>query len=222
MEDALERGDRDLAVACLVLYHGDRRWNAPTRLRYLFRDSAPEAYKVVTRRPPDAPPPTRLDLPRMVLGLVGVTTALAMRDQLLVLRRVVDECEDEDFDRFLTRAVKAMLRSKGMSSEQLEEARTMHTAATAFQRGLDEIRREEREQGIRQGREQGMELGRVSVLQQLAARKFGSAVAEELARELEGTPDPRRVARATEALLDCDTADDFVNRVRGGGVTGEE
>ena len=212
MEDALERGDRDLAVACLVLYHGDRRWNAPTRLRYLFRDSAPEAYKVVTRRPPDAPPPTPLDLPRMVLGLVGVTTALAMRDQLLVLRRVVDECEDEDFDRFLTRAVKAMLRSKGMSSEQLEEARTMQTAATAFQRGLDEIRREGREQG----REQGIELGRVSVLRQLAARKFGSAVAEELARELEGTPDPRRVARAAEALLDCDTAVDFVNRVRQG------
>ena len=210
----LERGDRDLAVACLVLYHGDRRWNAPTRLRYLFRDSAPEAYKVVTRRPPDAPPPTPLDLPRMVLGLVGVTTALAMRDQLLVLRRVVDECEDEDFDRFLTRAVKAMLRSKGMSSEQLEEARTMQTAATAFQRSLDEIRREGREQGILQGREQGIELGRVSVLRQLAARKFGSAVAEELARELEGTADPKRVARATEALLDCDTADDFVNRVR--------
>ena len=189
---------------------------ASTRLRYLFRDSAPEAYKVVTRRPPDAPPPTRLDLPRMVLGLVGVTTALAMGDQLRVLRRVVDECEDEDFDRFLTRAVKATLRSKGMSSEQLEEARTMQTAATAFQRSLDEIRREGREQGILQGREQGIELGRVSVLRQLAARKFGSAVAEELARELEGTSDPRRVARATEALLDCDTAVDFVHRVREG------
>lgn len=48
----LARGDRDLAVACLVLYHGDRPWNAPTRLRYLFRDSAPDTHQVVSRRPP--------------------------------------------------------------------------------------------------------------------------------------------------------------------------
>ena len=212
----LERGDRDLAVRCLVLHHGDRPWNAPTRLRNLFRDSAPDTYQVVSRRPPEAPPPTPLDLPQMLLGLVGVKTALEMGDQLRVLRRVVDECEDEDFDRFLTRTVKAMLRSKGMSSEQLEEARTMQTVTTAFQRSLDEIRQEGREQGRRQGREQGIELGRVSVLRQLAARKFGPAVAEELVRELEGRPDPQRVARATEALLDCDAADDFVRRVREG------
>ena len=229
-----------MAVACLVLYHGDRPWNAPTRLHHLFRDSAPEAYRVVSPRPPEAPPPTPLDLPRMLLGLVGASTAREMRAGLRVLQRVVRDCRDDDLDRFLSRAVKAMLRSKGMSSEHLEEARTMQTVATAFQRSLDEIRREGREQGIRQGREQGirqgheqgirqgreqgirrgreqgMELGRVSVLRQLAARKFGSAAAEELASELEGTPNPKQVARATEALLDCDTADDFLNRVREG------
>ena len=224
----IERGDRNLAVACLVLYHGDRPWNAPTRLHHLFRDSAPDAYQVVSPRPPEAPPPTPLDLPRMLLGLVGVSTAREMRAELRVLQRVVRDCEDDDLDRFLSRAVKAMLRSKGMSGEHLEEARTMQTVATAFQRSLDEIRREGREQGIRQGRERGIrrgreqgirlgrELGRVSVLRQLAARKFGSSAADELARELGGTPDPKRVARATEALLDCDTADDFVNRVREG------
>ena len=156
----------------------------------------------------------------MLLGLVGVSTAREMRAELRVLQRVVRDCQDDDLDRFLSRAVKAMLRSKGMSGEHLEEARTMQTVATAFQRSLDEIRREGREQGIRQGREQGIrrgrELGRVSVLRQLAARKFGSAMADELARELGGTPDPKRVARATEALLDCDTADDFANRVREG------
>ena len=232
----LERGNRDLAVRCLLLHHGDRPWNAPTRLRNLFPDSAPHTYQVVARRPPIAPPPTPLDLPRMLLGLVGVTTASEMRDQLRVLRRVVDECEDEDFDRFLTQTVKAMLRSKGMSSEQLEEAKTMQTLATAFQRSLDEIRqeghergievgrelgreqgvRQGRKQGIRQGRKQGIELGRVSVLGQLAARKFGAGVADELVKVLERTQDPERVARATEALIDCDTADDFVRRVREG------
>lgn len=41
-------------------------------------------------------------------------------------------------------------------------------------------------------------------------------VADELVKVLECTQDPKRVARATEALLDCDVADDFVKRVREG------
>ena len=44
--------------------------------------------------------------------------------------------------------------------------------------------------------------------------KFGPAVAEELVRLLDRAPDPERVAKATEALLDCDAAEDFVQRVR--------
>ena len=122
----------------------------------------------------------------------------------------------------------------------------MQTVVTAFERSLDEIRQEGREQGIRQGREQGIlqgreqgvrqgreqgirqgrkqgvrqgrkqgiELGRVSVLRELAARKFGSAVAEKLASLLGRTPDRDRVARATEALLDCDAAEDFLAKVQ--------
>ena len=67
----LARGERQLAVESLVLHHGDREWNAPTRLRDLFRDSAPDTYQVVGHLPPDAPPPGPLDLPQMMLGLAG-------------------------------------------------------------------------------------------------------------------------------------------------------
>ena len=108
----------------------------------------------------------------------------------------------------------------------------MQTVVTAFERSLDEIRQEGRkqgirqgrrqgirqghEQGIRQGRKQGIELGRVSVLRELAARKFGPAVSEDLAELLGQTPDPERVAKATEALLECDAAEDFLAKVRKG------
>jgi predicted transposase YdaD len=225
----LASGDRDLAVASLVLHHGDRQWNAPTHLRDLFHDSAPDTYQVVSRRPPDAPPPTPLDLPQMLLGLAALSRAQGMRAELRALLRVVRDCEDEDLDRFLTGTVKALLRSKGMSSEELEEATTMQTVVTAFERSLDEIRqegrkqgirqgrrqgiRQGRKQGIRQGRKQGIELGRVRVLSELAARKFGPAVAEDLAELLGRTPDPERVAKATEALLECDAAEDFLAKV---------
>ena len=38
----------------------------------LFRDSAPDTYRMVGRLPPDAPPPGPLDLPQVMLGLAGV------------------------------------------------------------------------------------------------------------------------------------------------------
>ena len=60
-----------------------------------FQDSAPDTFRVVSRRPLEAPPPTPLDLPQMVLELPGVSTAEAMKTELPVLQRVVEECEDE-------------------------------------------------------------------------------------------------------------------------------
>ncbi len=214
----LGRGDRALAVVALVLHHGERRWNAATSLSDLFRDSAPDTYRVVGRMPGDSRPTGPEDLPRVVLGLSGVTTAEQMRAALTVLLPLVETCEDEDFDRFMARSVKAMLRSKGISSQQLEEAMTMGTVVTEFQRSLDDIRQEglERglEQGREQGREQGIEQGQVAVLVQLVARKFGQGTAEEVRRLIEGRPGRDRIAQVAAAILDCDTPEEFVARLR--------
>ena len=226
----LGRGDRELAVVALVLHHGDRQWNVATRLTTLFRDSAPDAYRVVGRMPGDAQPTDPQDLPRVVLGLSGVKTAAQMRAALTVVRQLVEACEDRDFDRFMARSVKAMLRSKGFSNRQLEEAMTMSTVATEFQRSLDEIKQEGieqgreqgiqqgREQGIQQGREQGIQQGReqgqVAVLVQQIARKFGEGTADEVQRLLVGGPGREQIAWVAAAILDCDTAEDFLARVR--------
>ena len=198
----LGRGDRELAVVALVLHHGDRQWNAATRLSDLFRDSAPDAYRVVGRMPGDARPTDPQDLPRVVLGLSGVRTAAQMRAALTVVRQLVEACEDGDFDRFMARSVKAMLRSKGFSNRQLEEAMTMSTVVTEFQRSLDEIR------------QQGREQGQVAVLVQQIARKFGEGTADEVQRLLVGGPGRERIAWVAAAILDCDTPEDFLARVR--------
>ena len=60
------------------------------------------------------------DLPRVVMGFSGVTTAVQVRPALTVLRELVEPFEDTEFDRFVAQSVKAMLRSKGFSSQQLE------------------------------------------------------------------------------------------------------
>ena len=198
----LGHGDRELAVVALVLHHGDRSWNAATRLSDLFRDSAPDAYRVVGRMPGDAQPTDPQDLPQVVLGLSGVRTAAQMRAALTVLRQLVEACEDGDFDRFMARSVKAMLRSKGFSNRQLAEAMTMSTVVTEFQRSLEEIKQE------------GIEQGQVAVLVQQIARKFGEGTADEVQRLLVGGPGRERIAWVAAAILDCDTPEDFLARVR--------
>ena len=210
----LRQGDRELAVVALVLHHGDRRWNAATRLSDLFRDSAPDVYRVVARMPRDVHPTDPEDLPRVVLGLSGVTTAEQMRAELTILLPLVEACEDENLDRFVARSVKAMLRSKGFSSQQLEEAMTMSTVVTEFQRSLDEIRQEGVAQGRQQGIEQGIEQGQVAVLVQLVARKFGQGTAEEVQQLIVGSAGRDRIAWVAAAILDCDTPEEFLARVR--------
>lgn len=103
----------------------------------------------------------------------------------------------------------------------------MDTVAAAFRRSLEEYKqecREEgmrrgREQGVRQGREQGMrqgrEQGQVRILRQLAARKFGPEGADEVSRQLADARDPVTIARISEAILDCDGAEEFLACVRG-------
>ena len=94
----------------------------------------------------------------------------------------------------------------------------MGTVVTEFQRSLDEIRQEGieqgREQGIEQGREQGIEQGQVAVLVQQIARKFGEGTAEEVRRLIVGRPGRDRIAWVAAAILDCDTPEEFLVRVR--------
>ena len=206
----LGRGERQLAVVALVLHHGDRRWNAATRLSDLFQNSAPDAYRVVGLMPSEAQPTDPQDLPQAVLALSGVKTAVQMRPVLTILGPLVEACEDEDFDRFMARSVKAMLRSKGISTQQLEEAMTMGTVVTEFQRGWDEVRQLGREEGREEGREQGQ----VAVLIQLVRQKFGQGTADEAQRLMAGSLGRDRIAWISAALLDCDTPQDFLARVR--------
>lgn len=147
-----------------------------------------------------------LDLPQIVIGLSGVKTAAQMRAALKVLLPLVEAFGDEDFDRFMARSVKAMLRSKGFSSQQVEEAMTMGAVVTEFQRSLEDIRQEGREEG------------QVAMLAQQIGRKFGERTADEVRRSILGSPGRDRIALVATAILDCDTREEFLERVRERGM----
>ena len=94
----------------------------------------------------------------------------------------------------------------------------MSTVVTEFQRSLDDIRQEGREEGIEQGREQGIEQGQVAVLVQQIGRKFGERTADDVRRSILGSPGRDRVALVAAAILDCDTREEFLERVRERGM----
>lgn len=133
----------------------------------------------------------------------GCTSGYALRD-------ATRACGDEDYDRFVARAVRAMLRSIGIAGGELEEAMSMDTVTVAFRRSLDEMKRKERRHGIRQGREQGI----VAILTQQTARKFGPKAADELSCLLAAGTDAADADRVAAAIVDCETANDFLARVR--------
>ena len=77
----------------------------------------------------------------------------------------------------------------------------MSTVVTEFQRSWDEVRQEGREQG------------QVALLAQQIARKFGERTAEEMRRSILGSSGRDRIAWVAAAILDCDTREEFLERV---------
>lgn len=78
----------------------------------------------------------------------------------------------------------------------------MSTVVTEFQRSLDDIR----------------EQGQVAVLVQQIGRKFGERTADEVRRSILGSPGRDRIALVAAAILDCDTREEFLERVRERGM----
>ena len=185
-----------------------RKWSAPTKLRDLFEDAAPDRYHLVSKLPPDGDPSAVPDMTQVLFRLTGASAVRRMRAELPVLGRVVKVSGDEDFERYMVRTVRKMLRSRGIQNEELERAMSMDAVTVAFRRSLEEFKRE--------SRDEGREQGQVTVLRQMAARKFGEEPAEAVARLLAEASGPVTIARISEAIIDCDGAEEVLARLRHG------
>ncbi len=78
-----------------------------------------------------------------------------------------------------------------------------------FQQGREEGLKE----GLKRGSKQGLKEQK-ALLRQLTERKFGPGAAEELDRVLEGTTNPERMRAAAVAIVDCETGEELLDRVR--------
>lgn len=81
---------------------------------------------------------------------------------------------------------------------KLGGAKTMTEMVERFHRSLDEL--------VQRGARQS--------LQRLIARRFGEETAGQVSDVLEELPDPEGIDRVTDALFECGTGEEFIERVR--------
>ena len=236
---ALGREDRGPGGALppvlpVVIYNGERRWNAATQMLDLFAPVPTELvgylprhrYFLMDLRALDSsrlPPENVVTLVAM-LEQAGSARQLerlgaALADWLL---RVGETALLDAFEAWITQVLAARTDPAGKSMELRtwnQKEGPMSTLAERVKK-WDELNQAWLEKGIEQGRREGLrEGGRQKareLLYRLAARRFGTTTAEQLMPLLEDISDPGRIAVIADGVVECRTGDEFLARAREG------
>ena len=185
----------------LVLYHGDGPWTAPAHVADLFDRSNPGRYRLVPWGEGSADDRPRDDLTALVLGLARNLSPEDMAVQLSALWRMIERHGDPDLDGLMVRTVDTMLELRDYPARLMKGgAKTMAEVVDRFRQGMDEL----------------VQRGEARVLRRQAARRFGEETAGQLSQLLDEPPGPEDIDRVTDALVECTTGDEFIDRVRMG------
>ncbi len=159
----------------------------------------------------------------LVTALVGVVRARTRDDLVMRLIRLHDQLGNDmegALDRALTTWTKRLLSSLHTPLAELAAATTLKEVLEMIKptgewavRWYEDGLQEGREQGREQGRKQGRSEGQALVVRQLAMRKFGAETARRVSEALDRLSDPEEIRAVADAVVDCDTPEDFLARV---------
>ena len=159
----------------------------------------------------------------LVAELVRLVRARHEDEAIQVLGRLRDRVADNEGGA-LDRALAARVRVLAMD---LQASRARHLEAARTMREVMEMIKPTGhwasywyEDGEEKGRTQGIEEGRVMLLRQQINRKFGSGPVRELFEDSGFPLDSARIDTLANAVVDCDTAEEFLARV-GNGIVSE-
>ena len=225
--------DGEIRVLPMVVYSGDRPWNAPGGAVEVDVTATGEAWLPVTGNYYllDANRRAREDLPRenlvaAVFELNAAATPVGMAARMRAMPRGLDG----DALQALLDWMRAVFPKKFPQSDAAgviaslerefpevakEEGTMMALAKRAleweeeygrqgFEKGLKQGLERGKQRGIEQGLERGLAAER-ELLRRQAARKFGTAVGDALVRHIADISDPDRLARTGERIIDCST-----------------
>ena len=100
--------------------------------------------------------------------------------------------------------------------ERWEKAKIAEGVERGLAEGVERGLAQGIEQGLAEGVERGAAQGRVALLRRQAERRFGTGVADQLKALLADVSDLSRLDEAGEWLLECDTGEALLTRLRAG------
>ena len=185
----------------LVLYHGDSPWTAPTQLSDLFQRSDPGRYRLVQWVEGAGEDRSRDDLTALVLGLARNLSPEDMAGQLSALWRTIEMHGDPDLAGLMGQSVDTMLELRDYPARLMRGgAKTMAEVVDRFRQGMDEL----------------VQKGEAGLLRRQIAHRFGEDTAARLAKQFDRLCGPEGIAQVTDALVECTTGEEFIERVRMG------
>ena len=216
----LKPGDKLPPVVPVTIYNGRPRWRVPTDISELIRPPPKGLSSCLPKSGYFLVDMQRLSeqdatVPNVVVSLASMETDPSPENLERVMRELAIRFRGPDYQE-LRKALRSWLAGAA-EVWQIPEAELARIQPWTEEGRMYERIREMREQVRRDGVEEGLERGRAeeraALLGRLATRKFGTAVAEELSRMLEGVGDPNRIAEVADAIIDCDSGKELFARV---------
>ncbi len=229
-------GDGIPLVMPVLIYGGRARWTPPTRLERLLPAAGARwlagqprfEYLLLEERRGGT---ENLPDDNLVTQLVAVARSRGRREVVRAVSRLRDRMDGREEGGALDRAVAEWLKSV-IADLNAELRPELNAAATTrevmevikpkgkwairwYEDGLDEGRAEGIERGIEQGIERGIERGirqQRRLVRRLVERRFGADIADRMVPTLDQLSDPERISAIADAILDCETAEEFVAR----------
>ena len=205
----------------VTVYNGRERWTAPDdifdliepvrgwlagrqpRLRHQVLD-----LRVLAREPQTAAEPNVVAwIASMELDPSVGNVTRVVREVLAAYGRPQHAPLREAFREWVLGAAE----SWGIGEEILEEAKSLKEAGMIYA-GVEE----QKEQAHREGLGRGRMEGRATLVSRQARLKFGARTAERLSRLLDDIADPEAIARIGDQIIECETGEELLARVREG------
>ena len=218
------KDDRADPVLHVVVYNGDKRWDAALTLAGLVerteRDGPAQlaaSYDVVDLVAVKAEDLPRANLLRWVAEVEQGAQTGALPERVRELGEWLAEAGEPGLTTSFDLWLGVLGRKWGVELPSIREYEEVSAVLLEkIDRWEAEILERGIEQGIERGIEQGIEQGierQRALLHRLAEHRFGPAAAERLSAVLAGMTDADRLAEAGEWIVGCATAADFLAHV---------
>ena len=219
----LDKGDLGPAgkfplILPMVVYNGERRWNAATDIRDLFPPAPKRLVGYTLRHRYLLIELQKLDAsalpPDNVLSMIARLEQARSTEQVEeLLASLADWLGEPSLLESFVAWIELVLVRRFPSLAHQFEVRDQKGGGSKVTKLLERVRKwgeEERRQWLREGRIDGER----ELVRRLVSRRFGPEAADRLIPVLEELSDPDSIAAVADAVIDCETAEEVIVRAR--------